>query len=101
MPRVAVIGSGLIGRAWAIVFSRADWDVALYDAQAGVADEARGLVAAGLKEGASHGLVANPDAAAARVRVAKNLADALDSAEYVQESTPETVETKRAIFAEL
>ena len=29
MPRVAIIGSGLIGRAWAMVFARAGWDAAL------------------------------------------------------------------------
>ena len=38
MPRVAIIGSGLIGRAWAMVFARAGWDVAMYDAVDGVAD---------------------------------------------------------------
>jgi len=30
--RVAIIGAGLIGRAWAIVFARAGCDVTLYDA---------------------------------------------------------------------
>ena len=42
--KVAVIGSGLIGRAWAISFSRAGHDVALYDAVAGAADKALGFV---------------------------------------------------------
>ena len=49
MPRVAIIGSGLIGRAWAMVFARAGWDVAMYDAVEGVADKALGLVAEGLE----------------------------------------------------
>ena len=31
MPRIAVIGAGLIGRSWAIVFARAGWQVALHD----------------------------------------------------------------------
>jgi L-gulonate 3-dehydrogenase len=34
MPKIAVIGVGLIGRSWSIVFARAGWDVALYDAAA-------------------------------------------------------------------
>jgi L-gulonate 3-dehydrogenase len=101
MPRVAIIGSGLIGRAWAMVFARAGWDAAMYDAVEGVADKALGLVAEGLNELAKHGLVADPKGAAARVRAAKSLADALDGAGYVQENVPETVEAKRAIFAEL
>src|SRR5262249_53052365 len=39
--------------------------------------------------------------AAARVRVAKSVADALDGASHVQENGPETLPAKQAIFAEL
>ncbi len=99
--RVAVVGSGLIGRSWAIVFAGGGRDVALYDSAAGIATRAGALVAEGLAELAAHGLVNDATAAAARVRVAKNLADALDGASFVQENTPETVEAKREIFAEL
>ena len=101
MPRIAIIGSGLIGRAWAMVFARAGWEAALYDAVDGAADNALGLVAEGLDELARHGLVADPKGSAARVRAAKSIADALDGASYVQENVPETVDAKRAIFAEL
>ena len=101
MPRVAIIGSGLIGRAWAMVFARAGWNAAMYDAVDGVADTALGLVAEGLDELAKHGLVDDPKASAKRVRAAKSVADALDGATYVQENVPETVDAKRAIFAEL
>ena len=31
MTKVAVIGAGLIGRAWSIVFARAGFEVALWD----------------------------------------------------------------------
>jgi len=101
MPRVAIIGSGLIGRAWAMVFARAGWHAAMYDAVDGVADTALGLVAEGLDELAKHGLVDDPKGSAKRVRAAKSVADALDGATYVQENVPETVDAKRAIFAEL
>jgi len=99
--RVAIVGSGLIGRAWAIVFAGGGCDVALYDAGAGVADKARTSVAEGLDELAAHGLVKDPKPAADRVRAATSLADALDTATFVQENTPETLETKREIFAAL
>jgi len=101
MPRIAIIGSGLIGRAWAMVFARAGWDAALYDAVDGAAEKALGLIAEGLDELARHGLVADPKASAQRVRAAKSVADALEGASHVQENVPETVEAKRAIFAEL
>jgi L-gulonate 3-dehydrogenase len=99
--RVAIIGSGLIGRAWAIVFARGGREVALYDSVAGVADTACKLVAEGLDELAAHGLVADPKAAAARVRSAASLSDALDGATFVQENTAERLEVKRAVFVEL
>src|SRR5262249_6233188 len=99
--RVAIVGSGLIGRAWAAVFAGGGWDVALYDAGAGGADEGRMLVAQALTELAADGLVEDAGAAAARVRVARRLPDALEGAGFVQENTPERVEVKRAIFAEL
>jgi 3-hydroxyacyl-CoA dehydrogenase len=99
--RIAVVGAGLIGRAWAIVFAGGGCHVALHDAVAGVAAQACDLVADGLHELAAHGLIADAPSAAARVRAASDLADALDGAAFVQESTPETVEAKRAIFAEL
>jgi 3-hydroxyacyl-CoA dehydrogenase len=82
--RVAIIGSGLIGRAWAVVFAGGGCDVALYDAVAGVAEKASTLVAEGLGEVSAHGLVRDAKAAAARVRAATSLADALDGATFVQ-----------------
>ena len=45
MPHAAMIGSGLIGRAWASVFARAGWSVTLYDAAPNAAERAKELVA--------------------------------------------------------
>src|SRR5258707_1728752 len=101
MPCVAMVGAGLIGRSWAIVFAGGGWDVALYDAAPGVAEKALGLVADELNQLAEQGLVRDPGAAAARVRAAGDLADALDGVSFVQESVAETVEAKRAVFAEI
>src|ERR1700733_8282308 len=44
---VAIVGSGLIGRAWAMIFARAGWTVRLYDPADGVAAAAVGLCATG------------------------------------------------------
>jgi L-gulonate 3-dehydrogenase len=101
MAKVAVIGAGLIGRAWAMVFARAGWEVALYDAVAGVAEAGLKSIDEGLRALAEHGLADDPAGAAARVRAALDVATALDGASFVQENVPETVEAKRAIFAEL
>jgi 3-hydroxyacyl-CoA dehydrogenase len=101
MPQVAIIGAGLIGRSWAIVFARAGWDVALQDSAPGQAEHAKAAVKAGLADLAAHGLLDDPDGAAARVRVALDLASGLARADFVQENLPETVEAKLAIFREL
>ncbi len=101
MPQVAIIGAGLIGRSWAIVFARTGWDVALYDSAPGQAEHANAAIEAGLADLAAHGLLDDPSAAAARVRVAADLPAAVERADFVQENLPETVEAKTAIFREL
>ncbi len=99
--RMAVVGAGLIGRAWAMVFARAGWEVALYDPVAAALEAAPALCAEGLAEQHRQGLCDDPAGAAARIRVAPDLADALAGAEYVQENGPERLPEKIAIFAEL
>jgi len=101
MPTVGLIGAGLIGRSWANVFARAGWDVRLWDADPGVTQAAPRLVADSLHDIARHGLIAEPAKAAARVSIAGSLAEAVEGVDFVQESGPETIAAKRAIWAEL
>jgi L-gulonate 3-dehydrogenase len=101
MPTVAIIGTGLIGRSWAIVFAAAGWQVRLADSSPAALQAAPGLIAEGLAELADHGLVEDSAGAAARVRTAGSLAEAVNGVELVQENLPEDVEIKRAVFAEL
>jgi 3-hydroxyacyl-CoA dehydrogenase len=101
MPRIAVIGAGLIGRSWAIVFARAGWEVALHDATSDATERALAMVADGMAELQEHGLVDDAKAALKRIRTSFSLADALDGVSFVQENTPETLDAKRAIFTYL
>jgi 3-hydroxyacyl-CoA dehydrogenase len=96
-----IVGSGLIGRAWAHVFARAGWRVIMWDPDPATRSGAPSLVAASLHDLARHGLVDRPDAAAARVTSVETMAEAVAGADLVQESGPETVDAKRAIYAEL
>lgn len=98
---VAIVGAGLIGRAWAQVFARAGWTVRITDPHGPTLEAAPGLIRDGLGELAAHGLADDPDGAADRVVVAADMASALAGVAFVQENGPETVEAKRAIFAEL
>jgi L-gulonate 3-dehydrogenase len=101
MRRVAIVGAGLIGRSWAIVFARAGWTVSLYDPADGVAAGAIPLIEAELTALSRLDLVDDPKAAAARVQAAKTLDQAVEGADFVQENGPEDVDAKIAIYAKL
>jgi 3-hydroxyacyl-CoA dehydrogenase len=102
MDRIGIVGCGLIGRAWAIVFARAGHPVAAYDTDAGALAANLVLVDGALAELARFGLLTEPPAAVrARIFPAPSLAEAVRDCAYVQESVRETVEAKRAIYAEL
>jgi L-gulonate 3-dehydrogenase len=101
MATAAIIGAGLIGRAWAHVFARAGWDVRVWDPDARQRDAAAALIEQSLHELARYGMVDDPAAAAKRVTIAATLEEAVAGAEYVQESGPEVLETKRATFEKL
>ncbi len=98
---VAIVGVGLIGRAWAAIFARAGWNVKITDPHAPTLNAAPGLIRDELQALARHGLANDPDGAAARISVAASLADALKGVEFVQENGPEKIDNKIALFAEL
>ena len=98
---VAIVGVGLLGRAWAAIFARAGWNVRLTDPHQPTLEAAPGLIRDELRALARHGLADDPDGAAAQLSIAADLADAIKDVEFVQENGPENVEEKIAIFAEL
>ena len=100
--RVAIIGAGLIGRAWAIVFARAGHDVAMWDPVAGAAEAATSFIAERLMELREAGLLTDtPKAVLGRIKLAESLAAAVGDTANVQENGPERVDEKKAVFAEL
>jgi L-gulonate 3-dehydrogenase len=98
---VAIVGAGLIGRAWAAIFARAGWNVRLTDPHLPTLKAAPRLIHDELKALARHGLADNPDEAIERVSVAASLQEAVVDVEFVQENGPEKVEDKQTIFAQL
>jgi len=103
MSKIALIGLGLVGRAWAISFARAGHEVAIWDERAEAIDEAFRFINGILPELDSNDLL-NGEAAVvirSRMRRAGSLEEALEGAAHVQENTPEDVEIKRRVFARL
>src|SRR5205085_9979305 len=99
--RVAIVGAGLIGRAWAAIFARAGWNVRLTDPHRETLAAAPDLIRNELHALARHGLAPDPAGAMARVAVAAGVADAVEGVEFVQENGPENIDQKITIFAEL
>ena len=99
---IAIVGAGLIGRAWAIVFARAGCSVAIYDALPEALAGCEKLLHENISDLAQHGLIKEaPAAVLARITLVATLAEALQGAALVQENVRETIEAKRAIFAEM
>jgi L-gulonate 3-dehydrogenase len=100
MPKIAIIGAGLIGHAWAMVFARAGHPVALHDADPKALGASLAAIDASLADLARAGLIDEPSATVRkRIDTAASVEEALRDAAYVQESTRETLEAKREIFS--
>lgn len=102
MTHIAIVGAGLIGRAWAFVFARSGFDVRVWDKDPGVLDRLGADVAAMIDQTAPFGQAGpDPKATAARIQGLPDLAQVLEGAALVQESGPEILDIKCALFADL
>ncbi|PPR21690.1 MAG: L-carnitine dehydrogenase [Alphaproteobacteria bacterium MarineAlpha10_Bin2] len=99
--KVAILGAGLVGSAWAIVFARAGHAVSLYDGDGAQSRQALARVGDNMRELVGFGLLDDADAALARISIAGNLAEALDGAAYAQESVFERADVKTEFYAEI
>lgn len=102
-PATAVIGSGFIGRAWAISFARSGSSVRLWDQTDGAVAKALDYIAGVLEDLAQNDLLngAAPATVLARISPAATLAEAVADAQHVQENTPEVLATKIKVFEAL
>jgi len=98
---VAVVGGGVIGNGWVAAFLGSGRAVRLYDPMPGAADRTRAHVAGAWDQMVELGLAGAADDWAARLSFPDTLAGALDSADFVQESTPERADMKQALFAQM
>ena len=100
---VAVLGSGLVGFSWAVVFARHGRTVHLYNRPSPSLTSAKERVRAALEFLCVEGVIDAPEAEAslARVRTTDDLAAAVSGADYVQEALPEDLALKQRVFAEV
>jgi carnitine 3-dehydrogenase len=94
---VAIIGAGVIGGGWAAHFLRMGYDVVAWDPGPGAADRLRGLVDNAWPALTKLGLA--PGAGRERLRTVGTIQEALDGAQFVQESSPEVLAAKIELLA--
>lgn len=96
---IAIIGAGTIGAGWAAHFLSRGYNVLVWDPDGETQDRVDSIVrlawpalaAMGLSEGA------RPD----RFHVEQSLSEAIQQADFIQESAPENLELKRGLLAEI
>lgn len=103
MTRIAIVGCGVVGSSWALVFARAGFAVNVWDASADAVAQTLAFVRSGAQALADQGLGngESADAIAARLTPCATLEAVLQDVEYVQESAPERVEIKRQLYQQL
>lgn len=92
-----------LGRPRTQLFSRAGYDVSLYDIDAKQVEGALAAMREQLQELADNGLLRDQsvDEVLARVSGTNDLAECVKGAAYVQECTPESLELKRKVFGSI
>ena len=100
---VTLAGTGVIGRGWIRVFTRAGLEVRLFDASRAQLDAALAWLEDTLDRDVASGGLNRAEAARQRelVSAQTDLAEALAGCGYVQESGPENPDIKRAMFTAL
>ncbi len=101
--RVGIIGAGLIGRAWTIVFARSGYEVRLYDSAVRLRDDVMPRLEATLSDLEAMALVPAQEKALilSRVTVVETLAEAVVGVPYIQEAIEETLAAKQSMFGQI
>lgn len=97
--RVAVVGTGVIGAAWAALFLSRGYVVSAHDPAPGARDALIASVTASWPALAALG--AEEEVPADRIAWSDDVAGAVRGAAFVQESGPEALDLKRRLIAEI
>ncbi len=102
MPdKVASVGRGLVGRAWAIAFARAGYDVSLVGREGVAADEAWSAIDTNLADLEDVGEISAASEVRQRISGTDDLAEGLHGAVMAIENYPENRDIKHDLFVEM
>ncbi|XP_054718525.1 lambda-crystallin-like [Uloborus diversus] len=102
--KIGIVGSGLVGKSWAMLFASAGYKVSIYDNDPKVSEAVIRNIEEQLKKLEGSGLLRGSLSASQQLQlitVTSNLADCVKGAFHVQESVPENVDIKKKVFLEL
>jgi 3-hydroxyacyl-CoA dehydrogenase len=103
MNRVALVGTGVVGSSWSLVFARAGADVNIYDpdrASAGrVVDYVRSALSA--PEAPKSAAGGDSETILSRLKIVPSLEEAVAGVDYIQESAPERLDVKKELYKRL
>uniref|UniRef100_UPI00398ED8D1 lambda-crystallin homolog isoform X2 n=1 Tax=Pristiophorus japonicus TaxID=55135 RepID=UPI00398ED8D1 len=101
---ILIVGSGLVGRSWAMVFAGAGYRVTLYDTVQQQVTSAIENIRKQLNELERTGMLRGtfkPEKQMLLISTCSNLAEAVEGAIHIQECVPENLDLKRKVFQEL
>ncbi|MBX2823841.1 MAG: carnitine 3-dehydrogenase [Gammaproteobacteria bacterium] len=96
-PRAAIIGGGVIGGGWAARFLLHGWDVVVSDPDPAVKRKVEEVLANARRSLPALADVAMP--AEGKLEYTDDIAQAVTGASWIQESVPERLEIKHAVYA--
>jgi 3-hydroxypropionate dehydrogenase (NADP+) len=101
--KVVCVGAGLIGQGWATLFSSAGLEVILQDVTETVLEKAIEGVKSNLTFLEAKNLLKQGEAEAAlkRIKTSRLIGEAVQDADYVQESVPDHYDFKKQVFREM
>ncbi|MBA8880951.1 3-hydroxyacyl-CoA dehydrogenase [Phyllobacterium myrsinacearum] len=103
MQKIAIVGCGFIGRAWAISFARAGYRVSMWDQSPDAVGQGLSYISDILGDLEHHDLLNGnmPGEVLARIEPETDLGKALEDAVHIQENTPENLGVKIKVFTRL
>nr|XP_015924932.1 lambda-crystallin homolog isoform X2 [Parasteatoda tepidariorum] len=102
--KIAVVGSGLIGHSWAMLFASAGYNVTIYDRDSNVSLAALKTIEKELRELEANQLLRGNLSAEEQLKCitrTESLEDCVKNSFFVQESVPENEELKKIVFQKL
>lgn len=102
MKKIGIIGGGIIGSSWALLFARAGREVSVYDHQVENLIQAKLRIETMLQH--SSILLHKGEMSSEvleRIHFIDNIKTAVEDSDYVQEAVSESLELKKTIFSQL